>query len=184
MNNVEMQWFAVRINNDIFPSKIRPEKYGFFILLHYPNQLLTSTNTLRHMWPKRETNDTYEMKFTVTGTEIITRRDKSKHPCNQDWKIHDSIVQMRHSEMIGCRTPYQNLENKLRACSSRNEMKKAVFALRYDDYGYVPPCKSMEKITYSYMHIDLSDTEFRGTGSFWIGIYHENQNFKDIVQIR
>ena len=132
MNDAEMQWFSVRIKNDIFPSKIRPEKYGFFILLHYPNQLLRSTNTIRHQWPQRKTNDTYEMKFTIKETEIITRRDKGKHPCNQDWKTHDSIVQRRHTESVNCRTPYQHQESKLRECSSKHEMKRARFALRYD----------------------------------------------------
>ena len=63
-------------------------------------------------------------------------------------------------------------------------MKKARFELRYDEYGNAPPCTSMEKITYSYEEFDLSNTKWSGTGNFWIGIHHQNRNFKNIVQIR
>ena len=115
---------------------------------------------------------------------MIKHRDKITHPCNQDWERHDSIVQMRHSHIVGCVAPYQNNDNKLTHCSTKYEMKRSRFELRYDEYGNAPPCKSMEKITYSYREIDLSNTEWAANGTFWIGIYHQNNNFKDIVQIR
>jgi hypothetical protein len=124
------------------------------------------------------------MKFTVKEMEIIKRRHKTKHPCNQDWKLHDDIVQMRHSQIIGCKAPYQNQENKLGSCSTRYEMKRAKFALRYDEYGNAPPCNLMGKITYSYSETDRFYTNLDDVGNFWIEIYHQNQNFKDIVQIR
>lgn len=89
------------------------------------------------------------MVFKVNAMEVINRRYKSNYPCNQDWQIHDSNVQMRHSQVIGCRTPYQTQDTKLRPCSTRYEMRMARFALRYDEYGYAPPCKSMERISYS-----------------------------------
>ena len=184
MNDVEMQWLSVLMKGDIFPSKIRPEKYGFFILLHYPNQLLRSTNTIKYMWPKRKTNDTYEMKFQVKGTEMIKHRYKSRHPCNQDWERHGMTVQIRHSQTVGCVAPYQNQDAKLRPCSTKYEIEKAWFALRYDEYGNAPPCTSMEKIKYSYEELDLSNTKWSGTGNIWIGIHHQNRNFKNIAQIR
>jgi hypothetical protein len=184
MNDVQMQWFSVLLKNDIFPFKIRPERHDFFIILHYPNQLLRSTSNIRVSWPEVKTNNTYDMKLVVEGTEIIKRRQKSKRPCNQDWKIYDSIVQERHSRNIGCRAPYQTQDNKLRPCLSAHEMEMARFALRYDEYGQAPPCTAMEKITYSYIESDLSKTIWNDKGNFWIGIYHRSQNFKEIVQIR
>ena len=54
MNDVQMQKFSVLMKNEIFPKKIRPEKYDFFTLLHYPNQLLRSTNTIRFIWRKNK----------------------------------------------------------------------------------------------------------------------------------
>ena len=182
MNDVRIHKFFVLLENDIFPSKIRPVIYDFLVFLHYPNQLLRSTNTKRWSWPERKTDETYEMEFSVSGTEIVKSRYKSKQKCNEDWDKHDSIVLRKHSQNVGCRAPYQNQD--IRRCSTRNEMKMSRFALRFDEYGTVPPCVAMEKISYSYIESELSDTIWKDRGKVWIGIQHQSERFKEIVQIR
>ena len=146
MNDVELQRFSVNLKNDVFPSEIRPERYDFFTILHYPNQLLRSTNNIRYLWHKRKTNDSYVMRFVVEGTEIVKRRQNGKRHCNKEWKTHDMVVQKKHSQKIGCRAPYQTQDNELRPCSTAQEMKQARFSLRYDEYEHAPPCKAMEKL--------------------------------------
>jgi len=184
VNDVRVHKFSVLLENDIFPSKIRPKKYDFMVLLHYPNQLLRSANTIRYSWKERKSDGTYDMKFSVKGTEIVKSRYKSKQKCNHDWNKHDSIVLRKHSQNVGCRAPYQNQDNTIRRCSTRNEMKMSRFALRYDEYGTVPPCVAMEKIWYSFTEYDLSNTVWEDKGKFWVEIQHQSEKFKEIVQMR
>ena len=178
------QSIAILLKNDVFSAKIRPNVYDFFTLLHYPNQLLRSMRTIRYSWPMRTANTTYEMDFTVSGVEIIKRRNKNTQPCNPDWKIHDEIVQRKHSETVGCRAPYQELGPKIKLCSTKEEMIKAKFALRFDEYGNDPPCKAMESVTYSYREKELLNTKWDGNDNFWISNYIRNPNFKEILQTR
>ena len=135
----QVHGFGILLKNDIFPSKIRPQDYDFLTLLHYPNQLLRSTRNIRFHWPTRTTYATYTMDFVVTGMEIIKLRNKRKQPCNEDWRNHDKIVLMRHSKSVECRAPYLYHNNSIKPCSTANEIKRAKFSLRYDEYNYIRP---------------------------------------------
>ena len=59
--NIQLFWYRVR--NSIFPSGTRPLRYGFLVIMHFKNQLL-SAKTIRHAWPQhRCENDSYVMLF-------------------------------------------------------------------------------------------------------------------------
>ena len=63
-------------------------------------------------------------------------------------------------------------------------MKKAQIVLRYDDYGIIPPCMTMEKIMYSYKEIELLNTKWKNNGNFWITIAIRNPKFKEIPKTK
>ena len=172
------------IRSDVFPSKIRPQAYYFFTLLHYPNQLMKSLMSRHENWDPRSANDTYEMQFAINDVEVIKRRNKSKNPCNKNGNNYDNSVLLKHSEAVGCRAPYYNTNIITRMCSTEEEMRKAQLVLRYDDYGIIPPCMTMEKILYSYKEIELLNTKWKNNGHFWITIAIKNPKFKEIVQTR
>ena len=182
--NKQIQAFAVLLKSNIYPSGIRPVYFGMMTLLHYPNQLLRSMKTVKYVWPKRETNVTYDMKFYITGMEVMKRRSKGGEHCNMDWENDDDSLIVKHTNTVGCRAPYQNPSSNITKCSTKDQMKEVLFKLRADDYGTIPPCKSMEKIDYKYEEADLTGTSYSGTGHFWFSIYLFNPQFKEIVQTR
>ena len=99
----EMVVHSVELRNDVFPSKIRPQAYDFFTILHYPNHLMKSVRNRNHNWDRRTPNDTYEMQFVINDVEVVKRRNKNKHPCNQTGNDYDNSVLLKHSDFVGCR---------------------------------------------------------------------------------
>ena len=165
----QIQTFSVRVKNNKFPSGNRPNSYDMMALLHYPNQLLRSLKTVKYAWSKRKTNDTYSMKFKINGVEIIRRRNKSSRPCDKNWDNYDDNVIVDYTNAVGYRAPSQNPSNKIAQCSSKDKMKEARFRLRTNESGILPPCKTMEKIYYTYEESELSGGEWSGTCHFWVG---------------
>jgi hypothetical protein len=183
-NDPELQTFAALLKSDIFPSKKRPPYSDFFTLLHYPNHLTSSLRNVRYSWKKRAENDTYGMIFEINEVEIIKSRNRNKRPCSQNGNDYDDVVRRKHSEKVGCRAPYQDPNIETKICTTMQEIEKAKFELRFDEYGNIPPCKTMEKISYSYKEIEYSNTKWENNGTFWISIRIRNPKFKEIVQIR
>ena len=64
-------------------------------------------------------------------------------------------------------------------------MKKSIFGLRTDDYDFLPPCKSLEKVAYRIEDSthDDRDAKWKIDGTFWIGLYLP-QTFKEIEETR
>ena len=180
----QVQIFTVLVKNNIFPSGNGRQDYDMMTLLHYPNQLLTSLKTIKYVWPIRETNDNYVMRFRIEGVEIMRHRNKGSHPCNNNWENYDDDVIVKHSNTVGCRAPYLDPSTDIAPCSTKDQMKKARLTLRTDEYGTLPPCRAMEKIYYTYEESELKGTEWEGTGHFWAGIYLFDQQFKEIIQTR
>ena len=184
-HNNQIIQFAVLIRNSVFPLGFRSTNYDLFVLLHYPNQLLISYKTLRHGFSKQGKESSYAMRFQVRGVEILQRRNKNSRLCNENWQNYDHDIFQDHINRVGCRAPYQgNKNNTLSLCSSKGQMSKSMMNFRSDGYGAQPPCRSMEKIDYTYSEDDFSDSKYAKKGSFWISLYILNPQFKEIVQAR
>ena len=179
-----IQAFSVLFENNAFPSRNRSINRDRLTLLHYPNQLTRSLETIKYFWPKRQTNVDYDMKFKINGMEVMRLRSRGEEHCNVDWENDDDSVIVKHTNAVGCRAPYQNPSNNIVKCSNKDQMKEARFTIGTNEYGTLPPCKTMEKIYYTYEEADLSGTEWSGTGRFWFTIYIYDQQFKEIVQTR
>ena len=178
-DDTEISAFTIKISNLIFPGGVRTNDYKFMTMLHTKNQLLTS-DTLSYMYPRRELNDTYVLRYNVNGVEFIRRRNKRNYPCSEDWTNHDAMIMKQHTKFIGCTPPYFNPIPGIPICSSKDQMAASPFTLRFDDYGTLPPCQGMEKI---YFNLEEKHKKER-KGYFWFGLYIFNQKFKEIVQIK
>ena len=179
-----IQAFFVLMNTTVFRYNQISGDYRFITFLHYPNQLLRSSQFVKMDWPDRKTNDTFVMRFKINAVEVLRRRNKGKDPCDEDWTHFDDNLLERHIKTVGCKAPYQRQDTEIKPCTSEDEMKKSVFQIRADDYGHAPPCKSMEKILYTYeQHTFGEDSEWKGVGQVWIGVYF-GQDFKEIKEVR
>ena len=153
-----LQGQAVHLKSDIFKSNIRPTAFGFITLLHYPNQLSRSFRTIRMSWAQRKTSETYGMTFLINAVEMMIHRNKNEFPCNEKGEDYDKILQIHHSKSVGCRAPYLNPSIDTKPCSTLQEMKNSRFFLRNDDYGTIPPCRTMEKISHTYREQEYANT--------------------------
>jgi hypothetical protein len=84
--------------------------------------------------------------------EVMARRNKKREPCIEGWRNYDNVIIAKHVNNIGCRTPYHtSLSKEFPTCNIGEKMKKAGFSLSegYID-KYPSPCRSLEKIMFSY----------------------------------
>ena len=177
-------YFSVELKNSIFPGERRPMHYDFMTIIHHPNQLLASLESVRYHWDKRLTNNSYDMKFKVDEVKVIRRRNKIAQPCHKDWTNYDDVVLADHTRKVGCRAPYQEISNGVRLCSTKSEMKQSRFFLRTDLNGMLQPCKTLQKVMYEYTEPDLSKIDYGGINSFWIGLILRDPYFMEITQTR
>ena len=180
----DIQHFGVLMNMSIFPNATRPQSAEFFTLLHSPNQLSRSVRTVRYMWSKMPSNRTYEMIFKINKVEIIRRRNKRHQPCHES-SNHDNRVLVEHTTRVGCKAPYQNPTKEIRKCSTMKEIKDAKLLFRTDEYGTIPPCRAMEKLSYHYLESPLNDEKWGiRKGKFWVSFSLYDQYFQEIIKTR
>ena len=184
----DLNTFSVLIKNSIFPGGIRTNDVRFLTMLHSKNQLLTS-GTLKFMYPRRERNDTYSLRYKIKGVEFVRRRNKKNQPCHEDWTNYDDEILKRHVMVSGCSPPYIGPFPDVSTCWTKDQIASSVFSLRMDDYDVQPPCQGMEKIDYFFEeHVweekDIWWNKTSTEGAFWFGLYIYNQKFKEIVQIK
>ena len=185
-----IQEFYFRVNSNIFTAGVREERYSLMTILHYPNQMLYSTHTLKYAWPQnRDKNESYIMRFKIKGVELVRRRQKKNSPCNENWEDYDYEIIENHIQKVGCRPLYLSSTSNVHhapVCSTKEQMKNAVFNLRTDEYGVLTPCTSMEEISYEFEEstLDPKNSDWGKEGTFWIGLFFYNSHYKDIFQIR
>ena len=114
------------------------------------------------------------MRFKITGVEVFKQRQKTRHPCIENWKHHDEEILKKHVSSVGCRAPYLHAVNTGSLCTRKDQMQQK-FRLRTDNYGIPPPCKTMRTINYQYEENFLHTNTLQGAswarpGYFFIGI--------------
>ena len=178
---------SLRIKKGIFQNISRAEYYSFITLIHYPNQFLRSSGSIRRVWNDRKnyTAD-YSMWFTVHGMEVINRRNTKVNSCIENWKNYDSALLEDHTISVGCRAPYQLLLNSsIPLCRTREQMKLVKLGPdQNEEIGFQYPCRSVEKIEYSYVDHELDAGIWSGQGNFWIELSFTYQRFREITQSR
>ena len=191
MNPAQIDYIYYVIRKDIFPGGIRPSNWGNIMLPVVTFQLFPITYSpwqfKRYAWQKRkkETSE-YYMAFTVTSVEILTRRNKPKAPCIEDWKSYGKSIKTIFEEAmdkVGCRAPYQHSSKPLPRCQTKEKMKEMYTLLQEDPTkAYTPPCDTLENLQYKY---DESDYEVRYEGPEWFWFFIDMPHrFKEIIQTK
>ena len=178
---------SLRVKQGIFQNISRAEYYSFITLIHYPNQFLRSSGSIRRVWNGRKNyTDDYSMWFTVHGMEVINRRNTKLNPCIENWKNYDYSLLENHTMNVGCRAPYQlHLNSSIPFCRTREQMKLVKLGPdQNEEIGFQPPCRSVEKIEYSYVDNELEASIWSGQGNFWIELIFTYQRFREITQSR
>ena len=118
----------------------------------------------------------------------MKRRGKPANPCCKDWQSYDDSVLTAHYNTIGCRTPYQTMNDAIvPPCATKQKINEGKFYLnrRLSEKHNVSislPCKTMEKVLYTYEESDSPSTQQNETFFFQITLL--DHRFKEITQYR
>ena len=181
VENKRIYSVEMNMDKDIFPyGIIRPDRNQFFITLHYPFQLLRSYVFSRVRWPSsiKET-DCFQLRVSVGSTEVLKRRNKYTDPCNDALETHDNITFLRMIEDIGCSPTHWKIESDLQECNNIKQYKN-MNTLLQDAEGYLPPCKSIERLVTmaAGSKCDQTDRIFR------LKFYFQEPMYKQINVLR
>lgn len=173
---------SILINNTIHHQGNRPMVWDFFVMFHYPNQVLRSSLFNNYMWPTtRALNDsTYEMVFRVETVEIFRRRKS----CNPNYNTYDDQIMDYFVKKIACSPPYWNerylkKNSEIKTCNTSDELKEFATSIYLGkDHGFDPPCKSLEFMTFKYNEIEYKGTPFDSGGNFGASFIVPNLIFK------
>ena len=98
------------------------------------------------------------MKFQTKNIEVITRRNRIRKPCEEDWRNYDTRIMEGMMKKAGCRPPHWEKIIDLPVCSKSNQMK--TFARRprpAQIESFIEPCKGISQLDYRYMEVDIDD---------------------------
>ena len=140
--------FGAVFDSTIFPMSIRPSYYQFGVKVHYPGQVLRH-QMLKYVWKERNTNSSRHlaMKFKIQKLEVIKHRETGIQACNKNWKEDDESMMLQEIKKIGCKPSFLEIGTNFPICKSQVQLK--MFA-EFNASNYKPPCKSIQKILYSY----------------------------------
>ena len=177
--------FFYRVNSSIFASGIREQAFDLLTILHYPNQMLIAGNRKYHWSQTRNINESYMLTYTIRGVEVLNRRQARNRPCNENWNNYDYEIENKFTSAIDCRLPYLHRNKEFPICASKKKLQTR-FILRSDDYGVIPPCVEMKKITDLFEEIsyDTQKYSWARKGTFFIGILFPEEDYKEIIQTR
>ena len=139
-----VNFVAMLMRREIFPSNIRPRNRGFNVFFHYPNQLLQSYGTIMNQWKTEDIASTsYWMEFNVRRMEAFQHRYKPKKKnCVPQWRNYDQIMMEEHVKYVGCKTPYHPKSLDFPICRTMADMLKANTSL----VERLPPCREIGSI--------------------------------------
>ena len=179
---------SLGLSQDIFKQHSRAKYYSFITLFHYPQQLLRSSGTMRRVWKDRKDDSEFSMWFTLTGMDVMNRRHKQDNTCISNWRDYDNELLEKHIRELNCTVPYHPKFNFSGHSPCQNELnmqKAAMFGPdQYEEFGLEPPCRSVEKIEFTYVEHELDASPWNGKGHFWIELIILDQRFRETTQSR
>ena len=98
------------------------------------------------------------------------------------------FLKKKHIKELNCTVPYHPKFNFLGHSPCQNELymqKAAMFGPdQYEEFGLEPPCRSVEKIEFTYVEHELDGSPWNGKGHFWIELIILDQRFRETTQSR
>ena len=168
---------SISINATIFPQGIRPKYRNFMLALHHPNQIFRPYITKKFLFEReRDANIGYNMVIFPENVEVFKRRKN----CYTKWRRYDNYVTDYFMKKVGCRPPYHESKIGRMDCDTRKQMRDiAEYLTLSHNRKVLPPCKSMEKISYKYVEVESTDTGLGfEPGVFWVTLRKSETIFK------
>ena len=161
----------------------------FMISVGFPNQRKQFSTSFAN-WYVDWTNESYVMRFQVTGMDVMQVRNKKSRPCDEEWREYDKKARNHSVVSVGCIPPYwksQYSEEKFPICSDPNDMK--TFYQDAEWNRHTTPCRRMTRLTTNFMEFPTTEhdkevgTEYRDK-YFAVYLYFPRASFKNIVLVR
>jgi len=163
---------------------------GFAVMFHYPNQISSPKQFIKHDWPLRQDNAStnYKMLLDLKNMEVVENRNKWRQPCvpglpNLDFNITSKNI-FRNAT---CKPHYLNaLLSNLTFCTTKEEMKKfhnRIIEARFSRKGREnQPCRNLEQLEIKYTEID--NEEDTKDEYITLSIIFEDTKYREILNIR
>ena len=153
---LEIRKIEMKLNASIFLYGL--DLTQMYFTLAYPGQFFRTSLGNRiiaeYHWglPK-----CFKFEIFVGSIEVHKRRDKKSSKCDNDWKNHDQNRLQEIMKKIGCRPQqWDKIPNtSIPNCSNIQEYQKFNKELSKKK-GYIPPCRSIEKLSKTTKGKDLS----------------------------
>ena len=98
------------------------------------------------------------MEFHTKNIEVITRRNRIRKPCVEDWRNYDTYIIEGMMRKTGCRPPHWKTTLDLPICSRPSQMK--AFSRQPNTAvieSSIQPCKVISQLDYKYVEDDYDD---------------------------
>ena len=143
----------IAMNNSIHPNGLRKAFGHFFILFHYPDQIIRAVSNTFSTWPLRtiQMSDYYSMRFKVSNVEILKRRRNGREKCHF-WEKYDQRTIEDVMASVGCQPPYWKSRRGHQPCTSQKQLGNVhphFYAKSMQDdrfQQYIPPCIEITKM--------------------------------------
>ena len=191
-----LKYISIRIKTNIFRNGIRPHKYaynlddtsdGFYMLLHYPKQIVNGKSAGEKSWRIRGVNDSlsYTTEFYLRNIEMIHHRNKPRSSCQEHLFDLDKLTFDTSVKRMGCKPPYINLETNVSSCKTMQQLEQAYGLFgEYDTYDVSKvPCRTLGRFDFdqweydNYMPADQQP-------HFTITINYLDSNYREIREIK
>ena len=161
--NKQLEIFVVNINAGIFQNRKRHSRKDtnwMEIYLHFPGQRFTASYNLKDDFSSRQNKTTNNvMQFNTRNIEVLTRRNRIREPCEEDWRNYDIYVMKAMMKKAGCRPPHWKTIIDLPICSRPDQMKSFARAPkpREIESFIIQPCKVLSDFDYKYEEYNSTD---------------------------
>jgi len=176
---IQPRKLQISLNTSVFPADFSPSQ--FYFTLTYPNQLMHSTlgNRIRIPYTKA---GCYKFEIHLGSTKVFKRRDKTKIPCNPDWRHQDEKELQYIAEKVGCNPKHWKLQSQLPNCSVPEQYLELKKQLSQND-AFMVPCRSIEKLAKRTKGTNLwRRCSFASEGSFLdLELYLDEEKFYEEV---
>ena len=114
----------IYIRREIFENNVNDVAGAFAVLFHYPNQVISSMQTVKRQWVVWDNNTNHYISFNIKGLAVSTLRYKDNN-CIAEWKNYDNITLENHLKIVGCKRPDQITDSDFPLCNSKEKMLEA-----------------------------------------------------------
>ena len=176
IQNETVKNFQILMNTSILPVE-STGRYAFCIIIHYPHQLLRSTDRRCEPMERKE----QKIQFDIRTLQVVIQRNKPSQTCMEDVENDDDAIMTSMIQNLGCKPNYWNINSTASDCSNKSQMAYLNHQTPHHYATYPnPPCQRVRKALYEYVKANRNATD----GVFVLKMRYEDETFMAIEQSR